>query len=82
METWRVIATALLAAAGLPLVLVVMAKVRDRTQSSGQVAIGGVITFTLLVVVGVLTLTVVPGLVAWALVAAVGTAVSVMLLAS
>ncbi|WP_290052923.1 hypothetical protein [Amycolatopsis solani] len=82
METWRVIATALLAAAGLPLVLVVMAKVRDRTQSSGQVAIGGVITFTLLVVVGVLTLTVLPGAVAWALVAAVATAVSVMLLAS
>ncbi|MEV6829108.1 hypothetical protein [Amycolatopsis sp. NPDC051102] len=82
METWRVIATALLAAAGLPLVLVVMAKVRDRTQSSGQVAVGGVITFTLLVVLGVLTLTVLPGLAAWVLVAVVTAAVSVMLLAS
>jgi hypothetical protein len=82
VETWRVIATALLAAAGLPLVLVVMAKVRDRTQSSGQVALGGVITFTLLVVLGVLMLTVLPGLVAWVLVAAVAGAVSVMLLAS
>ena len=82
VETWRVIATALLAAAGLPLVLVVMAKVRDRTQNSGQVALGGVITFTLLVVVGVLTLTVLPGLVSWALVAAVAAAASVMLLAS
>ncbi|MDS0133770.1 MULTISPECIES: hypothetical protein [unclassified Amycolatopsis] len=81
METWRVIATALLAAAGLPLVLVVMAKVRDRTQSSGQVALGGVITFTLLVVVGVLTLTVLPGLLSWALVAAVAAAAGVMLLA-
>lgn len=76
------IATALLAVAGLPLVLVVMAKVRDRTQSSGQVALGGVITFTLLVVLGVLMLTVLPGLVAWVLVAVVATAVSVMLLAS
>lgn len=76
------IATALLAAAGLPLVLVVMAKVRDRTQSSGQVALGGVITFTLLVVLGVLMLTVLPGLVAWVLVAVVAAAVSVMLLAS
>ena len=76
------IATALLAVAGLPLVLVVMAKVRDRTQSSGQVALGGVITFTLLVVLGVLMLTVLPGLVAWVLVAAVAGAVSVMLLAS
>ena len=76
------IATALLAAAGLPLVLVVMAKVRDRTQSSGQVALGGVVTFTLLVVVGVLMLTVLPGLANWLLVAAVAAAVSVMLLAS
>jgi hypothetical protein len=82
VETWRVIATALLAAAGLPLTLVVMAKVRDRTQSSGQVALGGVVTFTLLVVLGVLILTVLPGLVSWVLVAGVGAAVSVMLLAS
>jgi hypothetical protein len=82
VETWRVIATALLAATGLPLVLVVMAKVRDRTQSSGQVALGGVVTFTLLVVLGVLILTVLPGLVSWVLVAGVGAAVSVMLLAS
>ncbi|MGW3999565.1 hypothetical protein [Amycolatopsis sp. NPDC004772] len=82
METWRVIVTALLAVAGLPLVLVVMAKVRDRTQSSGQVALGGVITFTLLVVVGVLTLTVLPGALSWALVAAVAAAAGVMLLAS
>jgi hypothetical protein len=82
VETWRVIATALLAAAGLPLTLVVMAKVRDRTQSSGQVALGGVVTFTLLVVLGVLILTVLPGLASWVLVAGVGAAVSVMLLAS
>jgi hypothetical protein len=82
VETWRVLATALLAVAGLPLVLVVMAKVRDATQSSGQVAVGGVITFTLLVVLGVLMLTVLPGLVTWVLVAAVAAAVSVMLLAS
>lgn len=75
------IATALLAAAGLPLVLVVMAKVRDRTRSSGQVVLGGVVTLTLLAVVGVLTLTVLPGAVSWALVAAVAAAVSVMLLA-
>jgi hypothetical protein len=82
VETWRVLATALLAVAGLPLVLVVMAKVRDATRSSGQVALGGVITFTLLVVLGVLMLTVLPGLVTWVLVAAVAAAVSVMLLAS
>ncbi|MDQ7808185.1 hypothetical protein Q5425_31005 [Amycolatopsis sp. A133] len=81
METWRVLAAVLLAAAGLPLVLVVMAKVRDRTQSSGQVAVAGVITFTLLVVVGVLTLTVLPGLVSWVLVAGAAAAAFVMMLA-
>jgi hypothetical protein len=82
VETWRVFATAVLAVAGLPLVLVVMAKVRDRTHRSGPVALGGVITFTLLAVVGVLTLTVLPGVVSWVLAAAVAAAVSVMLLAS
>jgi hypothetical protein len=41
-----------------------------------------VVTLTLLVVVGVLTLTVLPGLVSWALVAAVAAAAGVMLLAS
>ncbi len=76
------IAVAVLAAAGLPLVLVVMAKVRDRTQSSGQTVIGGVVTLTVLLVLGVLMLTALPGLVTWLVVAAVATAVSVMMLAS
>ncbi|MFI5607154.1 hypothetical protein [Amycolatopsis sp. NPDC051903] len=82
METWRIVATALLAAAGLPLVLVVMAKVRDRVNSSAQVAIGGAVTFTALVVVGVLTLTVLPAALTWTLVAATAAAVGVMVLAS
>ncbi|WP_326566828.1 hypothetical protein VSH64_33945 [Amycolatopsis rhabdoformis] len=82
METWRIIATVLLAAAGLPLVLVVMAKVRDRVNSSAQVAIGGAVTFTALVVVAVLTLTVLPGLLTWIIVAVVAAAVGVMVLAS
>ncbi|MEW2505164.1 MULTISPECIES: hypothetical protein [unclassified Amycolatopsis] len=82
METWRIVATALLAAAGLPLVLVVMAKVRDHVNSSARVAIGGAITFTALVVVAVLTLTVLPGVLTWILVAAVAAAVGVMVLAS
>lgn len=82
VETWRIVATALLATAGLPLVLVVMAKVRDRANSSAQVAIGGAVTFTALVVVGVLTLTVLPGALTWILVAATAAAVGVMVLAS
>ncbi|WP_020664157.1 hypothetical protein [Amycolatopsis benzoatilytica] len=82
METWRIIATGLLAAAGLPLVLVVMAKTRDRVNSSGQVAVSGAVTLTVLAVVAVLTLTVLPGVVTWIVVAAVAAAVSVMMLAS
>ncbi|MGW4486001.1 hypothetical protein ACWEOE_19435 [Amycolatopsis sp. NPDC004368] len=81
METWRIVATALLVAAGLPLVLVVMAKVRDRVNNSAQVALGGAVTFTALVVVAVLTLTVLPGVLTWIIVAVVAAAVGVMVLA-
>jgi len=82
VETWRIIAVVLLGVFGLPLVLVVMAKVRDRADNSGAVAIGGVVTLTALLVLGVLMLTTLPGVLTWVLVAAVATAVSVMLLAS
>jgi uncharacterized membrane protein SpoIIM required for sporulation len=82
VETWRIVATVLLAVAGLPLVLTVMAKARDRKNSSGYVAVSGAVTLTALVVVAVLTLTVLPGLVTWIVVAAVAAAVSVMMLAS
>lgn len=82
VETWRVIAVVLLAVFGLPLVLVVMAKVRDRADNSGAVAIGGVVTLTALLVLGVLMLTALPGVLTWALVAVVAAAVSVMMLAS
>lgn len=82
METWRIVATVLLAVAGVPLVLAVMAKTRDRVNDSGQVAISGAVTLTGLIVVAVLTLTVLPGLATWIVVALVAAAVSVMMLAS
>ncbi|GAA1942762.1 hypothetical protein [Amycolatopsis minnesotensis] len=82
MQSWRVIATVVLAVAGVLLALAVMAKVRDHTQDSGQVAIGGAVTGTVLLILGVLMLTVLPGVVTWVLVAVVVAAVSVMLLAS
>ena len=82
MQLWRIIATALLAVAGVMLVLIVMAKVRDHTASSGQVAISGAVTFTTLAVLGVLLLTVLPVVLTWAIVAVVVAAASVMLLAS
>lgn len=80
MEVWRIVATALLATAGMLLVPVVMAKVRDHTGSSGQVALSGVVTLTALLLAGVVMLTVLPAVVTWVIVGVVATAVSVMVL--
>jgi hypothetical protein len=83
VEAWRVVATVLLAAAGLVLVLLTMAKTRDRKDAtSGQVAIAGAITFTVLLVLCVLTLTVLTAPLVWGVVGVVVIVVSVMLLAS
>ena len=82
MEIWRIVATGLLAASGVLLVLIVMAKVRDRTGRSVDVAISGAVTFTALGVLGLLMLTVLPGVVTWVIVAVIAAAVSVMVLAS
>lgn len=83
MEGWRVLATVLLVVAGFVIVLLTMAKTRDRRNAtSGQVALNGVISFTVLVVLCVLTLTVLTPAVAWILVGVVGATVTVMLLAS
>jgi hypothetical protein len=80
MEAWRVIATALLAAGGIVLVLVTMAKVRERTRSGSSVAISGAISTTVLALLCVLTLTVMaPGL-TWGTVGVVGVAACVLLL--
>lgn len=67
---------------GVLLALVVMAKVRDRTDSSGQVAIAGAIGVTVVVLTAVLMLTVLPGVLTWGVVAVAAAAVSVMMLAS
>lgn len=82
MEPWRLLATALLAVAGFVLVLIVMAKVRDRTGDSGRVAISGTVAFTALLLLGILAITVLPALLTWALVALISAAVAVMALAS
>jgi len=83
VESWRVIATVLLAAAGIVLVLLTMAKTRDRSGATGgQVAINGAITFTVLVVLGVLTLTTLAPMATWIVVGVVVVAVGVMMLAS
>ncbi len=83
MEGWRLIATVLLAVAGLVIVLLTMAKTRDRRDATGgQVALNGAISFTVLVVLCVLTLTVLPATATWVVVGVAGAAVTVMLLAS
>jgi hypothetical protein len=75
VEGWRVLATVLLAVAGIVIVLLTMAKTRDRRDAtSGTVALNGVISFTVLVVLW--------GVAAWVLVGVVAAAVTVMLLAS
>lgn len=83
MDAWRLIAVGLLAVSGIVLVLLTMAKVRDRRNATGgEVAIAGAITFTILLVLCVLVLTVLPAWLVWGLVVVVGGAVTVMLLAS
>jgi hypothetical protein len=83
MEAWRLIAAALTAAGGVVLVLLTMAKVRERSGSTGgQVALSGAITLTVLALLCVLILTALVPWLAWTVVIVVGVTVSVMLLAS
>lgn len=77
------IATVLLGVAGLVLVLLTMAKARDRKDATGgTVALAGAISFTVFVVLCVLTLTVLAPVAAWVVVGVVVVAVTVMMLAS
>ncbi|WP_199429964.1 hypothetical protein [Qaidamihabitans albus] len=82
METWRILATALLGFPGLLGVLMIMAKARDRTGRSSTVAVSGLVSATALAVLAVLVLTVLPAVPAWSLAAAVAVAVAVLVLAS
>lgn len=84
MEAWRLIAAALVAAGGVVLVLLTMAKVRERKggATNGQVALSGAITFTILALLCVLIVTVLPAWLTWSAVVVVGVIVSVMMLAS
>jgi hypothetical protein len=83
VETWRILATALLGLGGLVLVLFAMAQARDRRGATGgQVALTGAITFAVVFVLCVLTVTVLPSVVVWPLVVVVGIAVTVFVLVS
>ena len=80
MEGWRIFATVLLGAGGLLLVLVTMAKVRDRARRSGPVAMAGAIAVTVLALLCLLTATVFAPTVAWGAVVVVGGAAAVLTL--
>ncbi|WP_028848520.1 MULTISPECIES: hypothetical protein [Thermocrispum] len=82
METWRIIATALFAAAQLALVLFVMAHVRERTDSFAKAAIAGAVVLAASLIVGVLMVTVLAPWLAWTFVVVAGVTVTVMVLAS
>lgn len=82
METWRIIATALFGAAGITLALLVMAKVRERTESAGQTAIAGAVALAAMLIIGLLLLTVLTPPLSWAIVVIAGVTVTVMVLAS
>jgi hypothetical protein len=78
-----VIAGALIAVGGLILVLLAMAQTRDRKGSTnGSVALAGAISFVIVAMLCVFSLTVFPGPVVWGLVAAVGLVNTVLLLTS
>ncbi|MBB4907146.1 hypothetical protein [Actinophytocola algeriensis] len=83
MEGWRLIAGALLAMAGIVLMLLTMAKVRERNGSTGgDVAVAGAISFVVLLILVGLVLLVLPATIAWGVVVVVGGTVTVMMLAS
>jgi hypothetical protein len=83
VEGWRLIAGALLAMSGIVLMLLTMAKVRERRDASGgDVAVAGAISLVVLVILVLLVLLVLPAVAAWTVVVLVGGSVTVMLLAS
>lgn len=83
VEGWRLIAGALLAVAGIVLMLLTMAKVRERRGATGaDVAVAGAISFVVLVILVGLVVLVLPAGIAWGVVAVVGVTVTVMMLAS
>lgn len=82
METWRIIATALFGAVAIILLLIIMAKVRERTDSASSTAIAGAIVLSASAILAVLMFTVLNPPLTWAIVGMAGVVVTVMVLAS
>jgi heme/copper-type cytochrome/quinol oxidase subunit 2 len=83
VEGWRLIAGALLAVGGIVLMLLTMARVRERRGSTGgDVAVAGAVSLVVLAILVLLVLLVLPAVAAWTVVGVVGVTVTVMMLAS
>lgn len=67
METWRVLAVTLLGVSGILVILIIMARTRERTHSAASTAVAGLVSVTALGTGCVLTLTVLPAVLAWGL---------------
>ena len=82
VEGWRLIAGALLAMSGIVLMLLVMAKARERHGRAADAAIAGAVSFVSLGILVLLVLLVLPAAVVWSVVVLVGATVTVTMLAS
>jgi hypothetical protein len=83
VEGWRLLAGALLAVSGIVLMLLTMAKVRERKGATGgDVAVAGAISLAVLAILVLLVLLVLPAVAVWTTVVVVGGSVTVMMLAS
>ncbi|GAA3431568.1 hypothetical protein [Kutzneria kofuensis] len=71
METWRIIATCLMAFGGIVMTLLITGKVRDdRNRNAGDVARAALWSSLVFAVLCLLIATVLPGTVVWGVVAA------------
>ncbi|KID29412.1 hypothetical protein [Prauserella rugosa] len=82
METWRIFATALLGVSGLLTVLIVMARVREKTGRWQAVAVAALVGVTALLLTCVLMLTTLPADVSWWLAGGLTVFVAVLAFAS
>jgi hypothetical protein len=70
MEAWRIVAVVIQGLGGILLVLQSMAWARERRGSTGgTVALTGLVALVVLLIIGLLSLTVLPALAVWILVA-------------
>jgi hypothetical protein len=83
VEGWRLLAGALVGLSGIVLMLLTMAKVRERKGATGgDVAVAGAISLAILAILVLLVLLVLPPVAVWTVVVVVGGTVTVMMLAS